>query len=178
MRRPVLFVCAALLALSACGDVNEDRGTVPDPTTSPSSPTPSPAPTMPDQAKENSPEGAAAFVSYYVDLLNHAAGTGDVEDLSRASGSECDSCRKYIEMYASTYEDGGYFEGGTWEPSNFEVDGRPDEADVFIKITAASGISRSSAKSDEIETEPYEDELVFEIARKDEWRVREIGATQ
>ena len=42
---------------------------------------------MPAQAKENTPEGAAAFVGYYDKVLNHASNTGDVTELSRLSSA-------------------------------------------------------------------------------------------
>ena len=75
-------VVAALLALvvvAGCGGDPEPKEPKSVPTAS-TTPTATP-PTMPAQAKENSPEGAAAFVKHYIDVFNYASNTGDVTEL-------------------------------------------------------------------------------------------------
>lgn len=67
---------------------------------------------MPSAAKENSKEGAVAFVKYYVELINHAQGTGDVEDLARAESEGCISCASGRKFLTALYSKGGHIEGG------------------------------------------------------------------
>ncbi len=60
----IRFVVAALLlvVVAGCSD--------PEPVEPSATPTPTiTVPTMPAQAKENTPEGAAAFVNHYIDVL-------------------------------------------------------------------------------------------------------------
>ena len=66
-------------------------------------------PTMPAQAKEDTPEGAAAFVKHYIDVFNYAASTGDVEELSRLSSPTARAARATSSSTEDTYKAGGYF---------------------------------------------------------------------
>lgn len=102
---PVALTLGALLLLASCS--GEDADAKPTPTasaTSPpataASPTPSETPpTMPAQANAPFPEGAPAFTKYYVDVLNHAARTGDSSALKRLSAAECVGCMEYVENF-------------------------------------------------------------------------------
>ena len=105
-------VVTALLLMLLVGCSSDPEPKEPGPSAKPTIT----APTMPPQAKENTHEGAAAFVDHYVKVLNYAAATGDVEELSRLSSPKCDGCQKYIKLYRETYEAGGYFKGGEWSP--------------------------------------------------------------
>ncbi len=69
------IVLAVLLTLGACASDPEPKE--PKRTATSATPTATP-PTMPAQAKEDSPEGAAAFVKHYIDVFNYASNTGDV----------------------------------------------------------------------------------------------------
>ncbi|WP_332662819.1 DUF6318 family protein, partial [Aeromicrobium sp.] len=93
------IVLAALLTLGACSSDPEPKE--PKRTAS-ATPTATP-PTMPAQAKEDTPEGAAAFVKHYIDVFNYASNTGDVEELSRLSSPDCKGCQSYITLYRDTY---------------------------------------------------------------------------
>lgn len=104
------FFIALALVLAGCSGDPQPR----DPATSAPTSTATPPP-MPPQASEDGPEGAAAFVSYWVEVSNYAAATGDVDELSRISDPECSGCQSYIDLYRDTYEAGGYFKGGAWE---------------------------------------------------------------
>src|SRR5215204_1221407 len=112
------ILLVTLLLVGSCSDPEPK-----EPKSSPTSPAPTAtAPTMPTQAEENTPEGAAAFVKHYIDVFNYASNTGDVEELSRLSSPECEGCQSYIKLYRDTYEAGGYFEGGEWGLSNYEIE--------------------------------------------------------
>ncbi|MGA8852057.1 MAG: DUF6318 family protein, partial [Aeromicrobium sp.] len=57
-------------------------------------------PTMPAQASEDSPEGAAAFVNYWIALVNFGAVTGNVKQL-KATSRGCEPCTKLSGALAS-----------------------------------------------------------------------------
>lgn len=108
---PVALTLGALLLLASCS--GEDADAKPTPTASASgpsatsaSPTPSETPpTMPAQANAPFPEGAPAFTKYYVDVLNHAARTGDSTKLRELSAPECEGCQEYIQGFDGTRVD-------------------------------------------------------------------------
>lgn len=102
---------------------------------------------MPAQASEESPEGAAAFVAYYVKVLNYAAATGDVEELTRLSSPDCDGCQTYIALYRDTYEAGGYFRGGDWELGELQLQFDPDETFATTDVRSNPTSYRESAES-------------------------------
>ncbi len=112
------IVLAVLLTLGACS--SDPAPKEPKRTTTSASPTATP-PTMPAQAKEDTPEGAAAFVKHYIDVFNYAASTGDVEELSRLSSPKCEGCQSYIKLYRDTYKAGGYFKGSDWKLGDFAL---------------------------------------------------------
>jgi hypothetical protein len=112
---------ATLVILAACS--SDPAPVEPDPAPTTSATTPAvPVPTMPAQAAEDSPEGAAAFVKHYVDVFNYAAATGDVEELSKLSSPDCEGCQSYIDLYRDTYAAGGYFKGGDWKIGDLRLE--------------------------------------------------------
>lgn len=155
------FLIVAAVALGACSGDPQPRE--PDPSVTPTS-TATPPP-MPEQATEDSPEGAAAFVDYWVDVSNYAAATGDVTELSRISSPDCSGCQSYIDLYRDTYEAGGYFKGGDWTPQNVEVETVNESQQVFVSISAPSGSHRKSAHSSEMPTVPEQSELIFRVTQ-------------
>ena len=130
------IVLAAALTLGACS--SDPAPKEPEPSASTTSATPAVAvPTMPPQASEDSPEGAAAFVKHYVDVFNYAAATGDVEELRRLSAPGCEGCERYISLYEDTYKAGGYFKGGDWKIGDLELQSDPDETFATTDVEVA-----------------------------------------
>ena len=122
MRTTTAVVVALLALLGAC---QQPEVLEPDPSASPSATT-SPAPTMPAQAREDSDEGAVAFVRYWLDVSNDAARSGSTEALEAVSDDSCEGCRSYIELYEEIHKNGGSLEGG---------DRRFEEAEVRYSET-------------------------------------------
>ncbi len=117
MRRLVGLACAALVLLPACSAAPTPiEPTAKSPTSAgPVSARPTTTlepPTLPKEAKRNDETGAANFVAYWVSVSNFAARTGDTRLLRQISQSNCVGCHRYIDLYESTYEKGGSFEGG------------------------------------------------------------------
>ena len=90
-----LFACVAAGCSAADSEAPENEAT-PSATTSSSEATSAngesagptekvtDVPVMPGRAEKNTLKGAEAFVRHYIDLLNHAASTGDADPLRRA----------------------------------------------------------------------------------------------
>lgn len=144
------------LVLSGCSDPDPRE---PEPTASPTSTLTVPPP--PEQANDDSPEGAAAFVTHYVDVFNYASNTGDVEELSRLSSPDCEGCQRYIDLYRDTYAAGGYFKGGEWKLSNVEVQTSKNQAAVFGHVASDAGRQREADNSPEIDGNAQDVDLTF-----------------
>ena len=142
------IVLATALVLSACS--SDPAPKEPDPSKATTATTPAVAlPTMPPQASEDSPEGAAAFVKHYVDVFNYAAATGDVKELSRISAPDCQGCQSYIDLYRDTYKKGGYFKGGDWKIGELRLKFDPAETFATTDVQISRTRYRKSQKSPE-----------------------------
>lgn len=160
------IVLAVLLTLGACSSDPEPKE--PKRTATSATPTATP-PTMPAQAKEDTPEGAAAFVKHYIDVFNYASNTGDVEELSRLSSPDCEGCQNYIKLYRDTYNAGGYFKDSDWTLSNFEIEQMSDQVSVFAHAQSPNGTYRESSTG-AVEPGGGEDtEIIFEVRNSDGW---------
>ena len=160
------IVLAAALTLGACSSDPAPRE--PEPSTSTTAATPAVAvPTMPPQASEDSPEGAAAFVKHYVDVFNYAAATGDVDELRRLSAPGCEGCERYISLYEDTYKDGGYFRGGDWKIGDLELQVGSDETFATTQVQSGGGKFRTEAGSPEKVGEVDRTRLTFAVVQQD-----------
>lgn len=154
--RSFALAIATLLLLSSCTD---DPGPIePGPSTPNTT-----APRPPAQVGQDTPEGAAAFVSHYIEVMNFAAKSGDVAPLSALSSPRCQGCREYIELYRDVYAAGGNFEGGEWSPTDFELEIRRRTTDVFVRIDAAEGRVKPDASSGTQTEKAFEGDVVFEV---------------
>src|SRR5665811_2149188 len=107
------------------------------------------APTLPEAAKDDSEEGAVAFVKHYIELLNYASDTGDVERLREASDPKCGGCNSYVELYESTYANGGYFKAPGWMTTDLEVATSGGAHEIWLDIDAPAGVYRIDAMTPE-----------------------------
>ncbi|AWB92631.1 hypothetical protein C3E78_10705 [Aeromicrobium chenweiae] len=131
---------------------------------------------MPDQAREDSPEGAAAFVKHYVDVFNYAAATGDVEELTRLSSPSCKGCQSYINLYRDTYAAGGYFKGGKWNLGDLNLEVGNDETYLTTQVMVDEGTSRSRADAEEVGEKGERNTISFAAqATAEGWRLQQLG---
>ncbi len=72
-----------------------------------------PAPTKPEQMNEESAEGAAASVGYFLDLYRYAFMTGNTTDLAKMSEDQCKFCQSAISRATSLHTTGGWID--KWE---------------------------------------------------------------
>jgi hypothetical protein len=131
---------------------------------------------MPAQAKEDTPEGAAAFVKHYIDVFNYAASTGDVEELSRLSSPDCEGCQSYIKLYRDTYKAGGYFRDSGWMLGDLRL--QQDGTTTYVTTIARTrpGPYREAADEPERKSTGQDNKVSFAVARKgSSWAVSQLG---
>ncbi|MCW2790796.1 MAG: hypothetical protein JWP56_3099, partial [Aeromicrobium sp.] len=129
-----------------------------------------------EQAKQDSPEGAAAFVKHYVDVFNYAASTGDVDELSRLSAATCEGCQSYITLYRKTYDAGGYFKGADWTLGDLKLREAEGTSYVTTLAKADPGQYRETANDPEHTSTGQDNEVSFAVSRaKSTWQVDQLG---
>ena len=72
-----------------------------------------PAPAKPPQMNEESAEGAAASVGYFLDLYRYAFMTGNTTELAKMSEDRCVFCKSVIDRANDLHKDGGW--SNKWE---------------------------------------------------------------
>lgn len=171
-RLATALVTGALLLAGCSSSPSEDE---PAPT-APASPTDAP-PTMPELALDDSPAGAEAFVRHYIDVLNHAALTGDTSALEELSSPECSGCDRYVDLFRTTYANGGYFKGGEWEIEelSIEYDAAQEEQYVTTAVKIRDGLEKSSSRTDEVRTPASESTVTFGVHDGDHRRISQLG---
>jgi hypothetical protein len=71
-------------------------------------------PTLSEDGGQRSPEGAAAFATYWFQLLDYATRTGDVSKLEELSSPACADCRRVATTIKRGYAGGGKLQGGSY----------------------------------------------------------------
>ena len=72
-----------------------------------------PAPAKPPQLNEESAEGAAASVGYFLDLYRYAFMTGNTTELAKMSEDQCKFCQSTINNATTLHNSGGWAD--RWE---------------------------------------------------------------
>ncbi len=72
-----------------------------------------PAPIKPDQMNEETAEGAAASVGYFLDLYRYAFMTGNTTELAAMSENGCVFCNSVIDQATELHKEGGW--ANRWE---------------------------------------------------------------
>ncbi len=72
-----------------------------------------PAPAKPSQLNEESAEGAAASVGYFLDLYRYAFMTGKTTEIESMSEERCVFCKSVIDRANDLHKDGGW--SNKWE---------------------------------------------------------------
>ncbi|WP_140399986.1 DUF6318 family protein [Aeromicrobium sp. PE09-221] len=149
----------------------------PEPSEETVTPTPEiTVPAMPELAADDSPAGAEAFARHYIEVLNYSALTGDTAELENLSADDCTGCAKYIELYRSTYQNGGFFTGGEWTVEAVALNSRNSTHEVTADISASAGSSKKSATDTEIENAAYQERVFLEVSRGgDRWIAQRLG---
>lgn len=109
-----------------------------------------PKPVMPDLAREESREGAQAFLDYWSDAMWYAHQTGDTTYVREIVSESCEICNEQFAVVEEVYAEGAWFIGGR---ENFYLQ------DPTI-TPAADGIYKPIALSDSEGVKLLEDGVV------------------
>jgi len=172
MRRFVVGAALVLLVAGCGGDPKAD----PSPSTSSapsasSTPTATP-PALPDAAKANTKAGAIAFVRHYIDLVNYAQATGDVDALSTVEDPNCKSCTKGREYLSRIYGSGGHIVGGTWSVRHVSAKKSGENWAVTARGDFASSDTFASRGADPQHANGGPAPTNFIVWHSAEWKVR------
>lgn len=167
---------AALLLTASCSGKPEvlepDTGAT-TPSAARPTPTEGSGPPLPVKAKEMTPSGAATFALHWAKTSDYAAHSGDTEPLKVLSDSACKPCQRFIELYESTYSEGGWIKGGDQSFKDVELRGDPqDKVFVYAAVSRKVGKFKPS-RADSARVEPKgSDDLVYTVAWKDgRWKM-------
>ena len=69
-----------------------------------------PAPAKPEQMNEESPEGAASSVHYFLELYRYAFMTGNTTELAAMSEDQCKFCQSAIDRATTLHATGGWID--------------------------------------------------------------------
>ncbi|WP_368811811.1 DUF6318 family protein [Kocuria sp. CPCC 205263] len=81
-----------------------------------------PKPVMPDLAKEESRDGAQAFLDYWSDAMWYANQTGDTSYIREVVSEACELCDDQFAVIENVYDEGAWFMGGQGEYSSARID--------------------------------------------------------
>ena len=103
-----------------------------------------PAPAKPPQLNEESAEGAAASVGYFLDLYRYAYVTGNTTELAKMSEDQCKFCRSTIDNATTLHNAGGWNDKWEQEITNIRYYEKLDGYD-FNRVEAT--VSRQTITS-------------------------------
>jgi hypothetical protein len=172
--------------LAGCGGDEPGAGATASvtPTATPTAtPTPTadipviPEPVLPDEAKEHTPAGAAAFTRFAIEVVNRAYVTGDTEQLLSISTEDCDACARVATSIRETFTGGDRYVGG--QLSIVELTARPFEKGVIptvITVLDESALSRVAADGTVVEEfDAVDDETIYwDLAWSGNWSLRDV----
>lgn len=111
--RQGLIVACLVAMLAACSSEGDASPTLPPAPSA--SPTPAPALPVPPEATPETPQGAAAFARYYLDLLNRAFAAGDATAVRAVTTDECEGCQNLISAIERGDDPGEIATGGEYQ---------------------------------------------------------------
>ena len=176
---------ACAIAVAGCSADPDDQPTQ----ATPSSPSPTDdqtdpranqvtEPTLPADAEGGSIRSAKAFVGYYIDLLNYAMVTGDTKSFRAVGQRNCGGCADYVDLFASTYDRGGFFKSRGWSLDRVLVGSRNGNQVQFTVTATAAPITfreRTGGQLKRSERDPLDFSLVLEKGEP-AWSVRDFFA--
>lgn len=101
-----------------------------------------PKPVMPDLAKEESRDGAQAFLDYWSDAMWYAHQTGEAKYAREVVSDACDVCMEQLKFVEDVYADGAWFIGGRETPliQDANIERSSDGIYKPIVLTSAEGL--------------------------------------
>lgn len=179
VRRAALAAVVPLTLLAGCSD-NPEPKPMPSPAAS-ATPTDEPsaspvaAPVLPPEARENTPEGAEAFVRHWIAAFNFGSETGDVAMLRALSSTSCDVCRGITDSMARVHSAGGTVDGGQWRIQTVNAVRAPgDRFSVDTHLTVEPQEVIESPGSEPVRFKGGERYRVFTVDFDSGWLVLDI----
>lgn len=165
------LVAAAGLLFAGCSDEPVPQEPDPTPTSAAPSPTLTP-PVLPEEAKADTSSGAANFVMHWVKTQDYAALTGDTRPLSSISTPDCAPCGRFVELYESTYERGGFFAESERELTDLSVRASDDGDVVLVRATneLSPGVSKDDENAEVVAVDGEVNDITYRVERdRDRW---------
>lgn len=185
-----VLIAGVTLSLAACQGSDPPPASTLPPSTSTSAPTTTVtstppattppatgAPTLPAEAQEMTPEGAAAFVRHWFRVLQYAQEEMISAPLTALDDGSCESCNNYASTIDSVLADGDRLAGGETtifnaEPSQVSTDGA---ATVSCLVAFAETLRlRPDGTSEVLGPAEPSIGLFFDLVEGPSWRVDEI----
>lgn len=146
-------------------------------TTAEATPTPT-VPPMPEAATVADAAGAEAFVSHWIDLLNYAYATGDIEPVRSISEAGCESCAQTFSVIRGRASEDKRLEAGLIDLISVRSPPPEDAGVVSVSVRfeqeAGVEISADGVKREVEGTEPSN--AGFVLAYVDEaWAMAGVG---
>lgn len=175
--RLVALVPVLAAVLAGCSAEEAPR---PEPLPSAPSPSPSPSPValeVPPSAQAATPQGAAAFARYYLEVLHAAFVSGEVEALRAISHPECSTCSNFIRVTQEDEAAGKSFRGGEYTVLFAEAtETAPGDALIDLSYDRAPAMTRD-AQGMVLEQGPAEQRVLMQaraLRQGDRWVMRGI----
>jgi hypothetical protein len=141
------------------------------------SPTPAP-PELPTAARKNTKAGAVAFAHHYINLINFAAQSGDMDGLRWASQPQCRGCARLMQSIQKIYSQGGWIRTDGWSPRTWSSLGPTVglRQDVAVVVFMPSEARKTSASSEVTNSEATKGAINFRLQySRQRWLVAEMG---
>lgn len=170
--RPVVVAVCAAVALAACSADADPRPLPPLP--SPASPSPATALPVPPEATPETPQGAAAFARYYLELMNEAFASGDSSAVMAVSAAECEGCQNLIGAIERGDEPGETVTGGDYEVVFAEAP-PVENGDVVVELRYALSeveVRKADGTVEKIPAEPAVDAQMRLLRKGGGWVVQ------
>lgn len=184
--RWVPVVVAACLAASGCSGAKKGSPrvlpslTTPSHTTGPTpltSTTPAKPIVVPSPARPATPQGAAAFIKFYLGQVSAAYATADPGLLAGLSDVECATCARYADSARSLRLDGKHIVGQSVVVISVEapaVNGGYVAADVFFDVPSRAVSDGSGHILERLGPRPRAHQTFFIHRRGESWSVRAV----
>ncbi len=181
-----LSAAAVVLAvlLTGCGaddspEPSGKAGADQSPSAQPSAQAPVNAAKLPAYAKNPGREGAEQFVGYWVNALNRATESGEIEQLAAASATTCRMCASYAQGIDEIYDASGHVESGGWDIREITHEGGGSDAQramiVSVQVAPQKVYRSESAKPEKFKGGEVRYRMVVSRVDDSHWLVQDLA---
>jgi len=120
----------------------------------------------------------STFTRYYVTAMGYAASTGDLKNARRLSDPACDGCARYLDLFRTTYERGGFIRQKWSATQGSTVRHQPRkglESFVTTELSISPGEYKPSADDPAEKVEGSKSTVTFALRYEGGWTVTQFG---